>query len=191
MTTKELTTIFTHVPLQKAAPKQLTDIRQNLLHSSDRRCIALKMTPIEFSYELSPALLRLGILRFRQRSHGGFIMFAGAIAIACGIAFLAGLHEWYVILGFVGEGVCLLLIVGVDLCSALKSAKACRSMPDPTVTVWIMDDSIEFETSEFSSRIKWRAIKKLWRFRDVWLFFHFGATSFFTVPADKLSDDKS
>jgi len=141
--------------------------------------------PIEISFESSPALARLAALRYVQRGHGLGVTLMAVVAGVGGVALVMGFRQWYVITGIVLACVGLLAWVSYYL----KSDKPFKSMPDPKVKVWIADDSIEFASSEQSSRIKWSRIKKVWKFPDVWLFFSYSESTFSLIPVEALSDE--
>lgn len=81
------------------------------------------------------------------------------------------------------------LLVWVDY--YLRSDTAFKSMPDPKIIVHITDDSIEFMSSEHDSKLKWRRIREVWKFCDVWLLFIYREDSYKPIPADALDDDSA
>jgi len=140
---------------------------------------------MEFSYESSPALARLAARRFIQRRAGAWLALFGVAAIAGSIALAMGFRQWYVIAGVVLS--CGFLLVWLNYYA--WSDRAFRSMPDPNILVRIKDDSIEFVTSEQSTKLKWSRIKQVWKFRDVWLLFTYTNDSFTLIPAEALTDE--
>jgi YcxB-like protein len=139
-----------------------------------------------FSYELSPGLGRLAFRRYTQRHVGIPISFVAVVAIACSVALFVGYRQWYFIVGLVIG--CMFVLARVN--NYISSGAAFKSIPDPTVTVRIADDSIEFETTEYTSIRKWGSIKQVWRFPDVWLFFADSVGSYTPIPAEVLSDER-
>ena len=53
---------------------------------------------MEFSYESSPAIAKLGARRFIERRAGVALVFVTIVAAACSVAFVLGFHHWYAIL---------------------------------------------------------------------------------------------
>ncbi len=62
-------------------------------------------------------------------------------------------------------------------------------MPDHRVTVRVEPESITFQTSERSTTLKWSAIKTLWSYPDVLLFFTYDRQTYTAVPVAALGED--
>jgi len=111
--------------------------------------------------------------------------FVAVVAIACSFALVAGYRQWYVVVGLVIG--CMFVLARVN--NYVSPGGVFTSILYLTATVRIANDSIEFETTEYTSMHKWSSIKQVWRFPDVWLFFDCSGGSYTPIPAEVLSDE--
>jgi hypothetical protein len=144
------------------------------------------MNKIEFSYRSSSSLAKLAARRFMLRHVGIWILFALGIFSSCLFALLSGYTNWYFIAGLVATIGFLVIWISYYL----RSDEAFTSMADPWITVRVADDSIEFETSEHTSKLAWSRVKQLWKFKDVWLLFTYSDTGGYTLlPTNALTEE--
>jgi hypothetical protein len=70
--------------------------------------------------------------------------------------------------------------------SITRATKLARQLGDRQVAVAMDQEGITFETTERRSFTSWSALKEVWKFHDVWLFFPYGtgAGAFTAVPAE-------
>ncbi len=147
----------------------------------------------EFSYEYTPAVVKLACKRFMSRRLGGFMILFGLIAVL-GVLFL--------ILGIGTPRSAAILIgvlIGVPASIGFawwrflqRSVAVCESMPDRSVVVRIEPDSISFQTSEHATTIKWSRIIRVWQFPDVLLLFTYDKNSAYTLlPTASIGEDLS
>jgi hypothetical protein len=61
-------------------------------------------------------------------------------------------------------------------------------MSKPTAVFEFTDEEISSETDLGSSRMKWKAIKKIWRFPEAWLLF-ITEWQYITLPIADLTDE--
>jgi len=142
------------------------------------------MTEFEFFYEGSSEIARAAARRFIVRQYGVRLLFMAVSTLACVLLMVAGLRPWYVILPFsVG---CVVLLGWLSYYRSCDRAFA--AMPDPRVTVRVMESQIEFETSEQKSEYQWSLLRQVWKFADVWLFFVATNNAFVLVPTECIPD---
>lgn len=140
---------------------------------------------MDLTFESSPELARLAARRFIRRQAGAWLLIIGSVAIGCMVALVMGFHDWYLIVGVVLS--CGFVFLWGNYYR--RSDEAFRSMPDPTITVRLKEDCIEFETSEHASQLKWSRIKQVWKFHDVWLLFTYDRNSYALIPTVALTDE--
>ena len=143
----------------------------------------MSTTPIEVTYEATPALEKLAARRYIQRQIGPGLVLLIALAIGCTVAASMGHQEWYVIVGLTISYGTLLQWFRYYAQSDVNF----RDLDDPRVTIRLTDDGIEVETEGRFSRWQWRRVQRVMRFPDVWLFLMYQDAPSVPVPAEHLT----
>lgn len=128
-------------------------------------------TPVEFSYEFTPALTRTATRRFFQHQFGwrvplGLLMYAAA----CGLLLMIG--ATVVAAGFIGAGALLvILVVAAYFVRTSRKAGLLGQLTDRSALCRITDEGVELHNQLGNTAVPWRMVGKVVRYPDVWLLF--------------------
>jgi hypothetical protein len=145
--------------------------------------------PREITYEWSRELSKASMRRFLWRQHRAFLIIFSIFA-AASIGCLAFDHRKELAGKYWGSLAISLVPVLLFVKAYFGTAKIFENLPDNHVTVRIEPEGITFKTSESVSIWKWSAIKRLWKFSDVWLVFRYKQSmSYSVLPTAELGAD--
>ncbi len=146
--------------------------------------------PREINYEWSRELSRAAARRYFSRRFRQPLI---VLSVFCALFIVALIFEPHSnpaasFMPLFGFAFCLspvLLLVRVYF----SMTKSFDELPDNRIRVRIESESITFETCESISTMKWRAIKQLWKFSDVWLLSRYKTkTTCFVLPVTQLDE---
>ncbi len=142
---------------------------------------------LEITYQYTPQLAKTASRRFIRRQAAGSFL-AIAVLPALGVAaYLSGIGSSCLLIISIGLPV---LIASMWWSYHRRAADACKTLPDPRVTLLLEAESIGFRTSEHSSTLKWTRVKQVWRFPDVLLLFTYDTNAGYTaVPTKELGGE--
>jgi len=110
------------------------------------------------------------------------------LLLACGLWFVTGTMPW--LTATLIALCCILIIVSIAVYFVYRyrSFKVFREMESPRATWRFTDDAFSAESDIGRAEFKWRVVKRLWRFDDVWLLFYANQT-YSTLPVADLPED--
>src|SRR5262249_10408395 len=139
----------------------------------------------EVSYEWSAELVRLSTRRFISRyAKRSLILFLAVFAIGiAGLVFARQSMFWWLVIGTPA------FCVGFWGAYYQRMQKIRQELPDHRVSLRVEPESITFATSQRSTTLKWSAIKMLWSYPDMLLFFTYDRQTYTAVPVAALGEE--
>jgi len=138
----------------------------------------------EISYECSPELLRQATRRFILTYAGpGLVAFGIAAALAF-VGVSAGKETvfcWGVIIAWAVHGLPWLKFYNA-------SVSKYDEMPDRKVGVRVEPEGMTFQTSLYTSTVKWAGLQKMWIYPDLLMLFY-SKSLFSVLPAASVGED--
>jgi hypothetical protein len=127
--------------------------------------------PVEFAYELTPALSRAATRRFFQHQLGWRVPLAlVGYAAACGMMVMIGATLLTGV--FIGAGVLLVVLaVLAYFVRTRRNAGLLGQVADRSALCRVTDEGIELHNELGHSTFPWRMVRKVVRYPDVWLLF--------------------
>lgn len=145
------------------------------------------MHQITLTYDES--MVRKAIFRFWKRTVGLVYMLALMLmAIFFVILLYQGNRSWLV--GALGAVllISLLMILTLYLVHFRNTWSKFKEMGSPVASFIAAENSATISSSAGSSSFPWSAIKDVWRYDDLWLFF-FSKSQFMTFPSAQVSEE--
>jgi len=146
------------------------------------------MARIEIEYQYTVAFARRTAVSFLRR-YG-----RRAFALA-GILFVIGVARVLTqrIDGLAIAFLLIPLLIPVTWAVSIRRAtKLARSLGDHRIVIVLDEEGIAFETTERRSFISWPSLKEVWKLRDVWLVFPYGAgaaSAYTAIPVEAMTPD--
>ncbi len=129
-------------------------------------------------------ITKYGAYCFWKRFVARDMLIGWSVAAGSAVAWTAlGIESpWVIMIGGLGA---LLGLVGVTAYFVVRarSLDLLEGMGSPVVEWRFSDDGLTIESELSQAVTKWRAVKKVWLFRDAWLLF-FSKVSYSTLPVE-------
>jgi hypothetical protein len=138
----------------------------------------------EFTYEMTPQVLRPVIWRILFRRYR--ILYLGAIVflLLAGMLYSSG-ESWLAMWLLIVAGIYLVLLP----IRFWQSMRLLNRNPDRVVTVRLEPESITFEARNSLSTLKWEYYKRLWSCPDAMILFSYHPWIFWIVPTGPIGED--
>jgi len=138
----------------------------------------------EFTYEMSPQLMRRITWRILVRRYRLFFVASFAFLLAAGEGYLRGDS---------GSSPYLLCVAGyiplIFLVQYFRAVRILARNPDRLVTVQFDPETISFQTEQVSTTIKWVRFKRLWNCPEALVLFGYHPAVFWLLPIGPLGED--
>lgn len=110
------------------------------------------------------------------------------LLLACGLWFVTGNESWLTATLIALCFVLIIVSIAVYFVYRYRSFRVFREMESPRATWRFTDDAFSVKSDVGRAEFKWRIVKKLWRFDDVWLLLYTNHT-YSTLPVEEVPEE--
>lgn len=143
----------------------------------------------EFTVKYSKAILNRAYLEFWKKKHGfDAVLSVILLLVASYIFFFMQVTEWYVMVFFTIALIFTIAVYSLYFIWRRQALSTLDTMKTPEARWKITDANIQTESDVGKVELNWTSIKKIWRFKEIWLLFYANGT-FSTLPTQGLDAD--
>lgn len=140
----------------------------------------------EFTVKYSKAILSRAHFEFWKKKHlSDAIVSLILLMVASYLLFIWEMTQWYTVAFFTVALFFTAMVYGAYFIWRKQSLAILNSMREPTAQWKLTDEKLCTESGAGKVELYWTAIKKIWRFKEVWLLFYANG-AFSTLPTDGL-----
>ena len=141
----------------------------------------------EFKVKYSKEILNRAHIKYWKKKHLVDAVISPVLLImASYLLFVSEVREWYMVLFFTVAFIFTAMVYGAFFIWRRQALVALNAMKVPEAQWKLNNDSLFLESDVAKVELPWTAIKKIWRFKEVWLLFYANET-FSTLPTQDLS----
>jgi YcxB-like protein len=142
-----------------------------------------------FTVKYSKAILSRAHFEFWKRKHGFDAVLSVIFLMATSyLLFIMEVTVWYVVVFFTIAFIFTIAVYSLYFIWRKQAMTALNAMKTPEAQWKFTDENLCTESDAGKVELHWTAIKKIWRFKEVWLLFYANG-SFSTLPIDNLDAD--
>jgi len=143
----------------------------------------------EFTVKYNKAVLSRAHFEFWKKKH----LFDAVISpiilmVASYLLFIREITDWYIVLLFAVALIFTAMVYGTYFLWRRQAMAALNSMKIPEARWRFTDEKICTESDAGRVELYWTVIKKIWRFKEVWLLFYANG-AFSTLPLEGLDPE--
>jgi YcxB-like protein len=143
----------------------------------------------EFTVKYSKAILNQAYLEFWKRKHRFDTIISPILLITASyLLFIRDVTDWPMVLLFAVSLIFTAVVYGSYFIWRKQAMDALNSMKIPEAQWKFTDENLCAKSDIGKVELHWTGIKKIWRFKEVWLLFYANG-AFSTLPIDGLDSE--